>query len=151
MGENMKKKGMLVSVCMSITISLCLSLFGTLTSGHFTVKGWLISFAVTTVLSIIIGLVVPHRKISAGICDKHNIKQPFKKLLIESAVSDLIYTIPLTIVSVLMATAHAPVPIVPIIIKSLITSLIFGYFVIMIFQPLFVRLIINPPKEKNEA
>ena len=44
----MKKTGMKMSLCMGITLSFFLSLTGTVTSGHFSVSGWLISFVIST-------------------------------------------------------------------------------------------------------
>ena len=54
MNEEMKKKmrkvGIEINFCMGITLSFFLSLVGTLSSGHFTVPGWLLSFLVSTII-----------------------------------------------------------------------------------------------------
>lgn len=147
MDQNMKKKGKLVSLCMSITISLCLSLFGTLTSGHFTVPGFIVSFIASLILSLIIGMLVPVKPLGDKLTGKMGIKKPIPKLLIEVLLSDLIYTIPITIAMVAIATSKAPVPLMQVLPKSLISCLIFAYFVILIFQPLYIKLIIKPPKQ----
>lgn len=147
MDQNMKKKGKLVSVCMSITISLFLSLFGTLTSGHFTVPGFIVSFIASLALSLIIGFLIPVKPLGDKLTAKMGITKPIPKLLIEVLLSDLIYTIPITIAMVAIATSKAPVPFMTVLPKSLISCLIFAYFVILIFQPLFIKLIIKPPKQ----
>ena len=64
--KKMRKIGMTVSICMGITMSFFLSLIGTAVSGHFTVPGWIISFLISTVVSLVIGFIIPIKKVTDG-------------------------------------------------------------------------------------
>ncbi len=98
-----------MGIAMSFTMSLVGSLHGNIASGHFTVPGFissfLVSFVIATIIAIAIGFIVPMKKINDNLEAKHNLKKgEFKTLLIESLVSDLIYTplicLVMTIVSI---------------------------------------------------
>ncbi|SDB67800.1 hypothetical protein [Butyrivibrio sp. INlla16] len=52
MEEQMRKIGRQMAIRMGILMSLALSLVGTLTSGHFTVPGFIISFVLSTIISL---------------------------------------------------------------------------------------------------
>ena len=52
--NTMKKIGREMSILMSIAVSLTLSLCGTLLSGHFTIGGFLLSFAVSLAISLVL-------------------------------------------------------------------------------------------------
>ena len=83
-----------MSLLMGVTMSFCLSLTGNLTSGEgFQLMPFLISFAVSTVISILIGIIVPMRKLEGGAVSALKLKEhslPAK--LVSALVSDLIYT-----------------------------------------------------------
>ncbi len=59
----MKKVGIIMSVLMGVTMSFCLSLTNSIVSADkFDMTQFLISFGASTVLSLIIGLIVPMKK-----------------------------------------------------------------------------------------
>ena len=153
-----KKIGLQVSILMSLTLSLCLSLSGNLLSGHFIVKGFLISLLTSIVISIIISLLVPMKKVGEGVVARSGLREhSISARCLESFVSDLIYTPVITLVMVFMAyksaSKHdADITIAPMIIRSLLLSLMLGFVLIFVFQPLFVKLVLKrsgmsaPPK-----
>ena len=63
----MKKVSIEMSLLMGVTLSLFLSLTGTLSSGHFTIPDFLLSFVVSFIISLIIGFLVPMNKVSAAL------------------------------------------------------------------------------------
>ena len=147
----MKKVGMLMNVCMGVTMSFFLSLVGNLTSGHFTFPGFLASFLISTVISLVIGFLVPIRRISDNVCEKAGLAHgSIKARLLESVISDLIYTPFITLAMVTFAyftaASHAPEgapPFLPMFLSSLLISLAVGYVLIFIFTPLFLGLLIK--------
>lgn len=140
----MKKRAIIYSLLMSITISFCLSLFGTVTSGRFTMIGWLISFAASTLVSIIIGFVVPMKKITGWI--HSSISKAPVAFLITGLISDIIYTPIITALMIALAIRNAPVSFLSLYPKSLLGSFLVGYICILICQALFAKLLM-PPKE----
>ena len=143
----MKKIGMQMSILMGITLSFFLSLSGNLLSGHFTVIGFLISFAISTVISLVIGFTVPIRKISQQLCRKLNLKpHSLSELSIESLVSDVAYTPIITLCMVFLAyrtaVRHgASISFSGMYVPSLVISMILGYVLIFIFQPLYLKIL----------
>lgn len=144
MEEKMKKVEMYMSLFMGVTLSFCLSLIGNLSSGHFTVPGFLLSFLASTVISLIIGFIVPLRKITLG-ATKNLQPGSIMAKLTETALSDLIYTPVITLSMVFMAwksaTSHgAKMPFLPMFVKSLVISLFAAFAIIFIVTPLFMKL-----------
>ncbi|MBR1763791.1 MAG: hypothetical protein IJ746_00170 [Ruminococcus sp.] len=146
---NMKKIGMQVSILMSLTLSFCLSLSGNLLSGKFTVPGFLISFAASTVISLVIGLLVPMKRVGDAAVSKAGLKEhSLPARCLESLISDLIYTPFITLVMVFLAyknaTRHgADLSFLPMFGKSLLSSMVIGFVLIFIFQPLYVKLVLK--------
>ncbi len=142
-----KKIGRRMSILMGITLSFCLSLLGNLTSGHFTLSGFLISFAASTLISLIIGFLVPIKKVGDGICNALHLKpRSLPAHCAESFLSDLIYTPVITLAMVAlawkMAAAHgAQMPFLPVFLHSLLLSMIVGYVLIFILMPVYLRLL----------
>ena len=60
----MKNPAVKMSLLMGITMSFVLSLIGNLSSGMFTVPGFLKSFCISFLISLIIGFIIPIKKIS---------------------------------------------------------------------------------------
>lgn len=153
----MKKIGILMSVYMGLIMSFCLSLAGTLMGGHFTIPGWLVSFAISLVISLIIGFLVPIKKVSDAICRKFKVEpESMDGNRISSLVSDIIYTPVITVVMVVImvgnARKHIPEEILasgqgPSLGKELLIALpmcfVIGYVIIMIVQPILVKALIK--------
>lgn len=151
----MKKMMIGMTFLMGFTMSICLSLLGTLTSGHFSVPSFLISFGISFALSLMIGFSVPVKPLGDKICEKWKVNpRSFKGTAVSALVSDLIYspfiTIVMEVVMLKNAAEHAPEGAVPPIGKvlpgSLLLCLAVAYVVIMITQPLFVRLLMRGMK-----
>ncbi|MBR4463853.1 MAG: hypothetical protein IKS40_04515 [Treponema sp.] len=153
--QMMKKIGRRMSILMGVSLSFCLSLLGNLTSGHFTLPGFLISFAVSTLISLIIGFLVPMKKVGDGLANALHLKpRSLPAHCAESFVSDLIYTPVITLAMVAlawkMATSHgAQMPFLPMFLHSLVLSMIVGYVLIFILMPVFFKLTTRgqPPLE----
>lgn len=152
----MKKVSMLMSVLMGFSMSLVLSLLGTGMSGHFTVPGWFVSFGISFVISLIIGFLVPMKLVGDAACKKcHIVPESLKGNLLSGLISNFIYTPIITIimVSVMISNAakqmkaagqteHIPT-IGQTLVPSLIVSLVVGYIVIIILQPIFIKLLMK--------
>lgn len=142
----MKSVGMKMSLMMGTALSFCLSLVGNLSSGHFTVPGFLISFAVSLVISLIIGFLVPMGKVTMSLDRKLNMApDKLSTRCFNALISDLIYTPLITFVMVTMAwkqaTSHgAPIPYWPMLLKSLVLTMIVGYVLIFILTPVFMKI-----------
>ena len=155
----MKKIGMQMSILMGITLSFFLSLSGNLLSGHFTIAGFLVSFAVSTMISLVIGFRVPVRKISQQLCKMLTLKpHSLSELSIESLVSDIAYTPIITLCMVFLAykiaVKHgASINFTRMFVPALIISMILGYVLIFIFQPLYLKILFkaNHIDPKNQA
>ena len=153
---DMKRVGLMMTVLMGITMSLVLSFVGTFTSGHFSLMAWLFSFTVSLVVSLVIGFTVPVKRICDGACNKCGlVPESFKGNLFGSLISDLIYTPVITLIMVVIGVLKrlppdASVPLIPIIIHafipSLIKCLIVGYVVIVVAQPLFIKMLVKNAK-----
>lgn len=147
--KKMKKIGIEMSLLMGVTLSFFLSLTGILSSGKFTVPGFLISFVVSLIISLIIGFLVPMKKVNDSLDARLGLKpHTLKTRLFESLISDLIYTPIITLIMITMAYRNAsangaPVQYVPMLIGGLVLSLIVGYVLIFIFMPLFMKLVMK--------
>ena len=152
----MKKIGRKMSILMGITLSFFLSLQGNLLSGHFAVPAFLLSFAISTAISLIIGFLVPMKKVGDSVCNALHLKpRSLPAHCAESLVSDVMYTPVITLAMVAlawkMATAHgAQIPFLPMFLHSLALSMITGFVLIFIFMPLYMRLVVpkQPPAPK---
>ena len=148
MEEQMKKVGRSISIKMAVTMSFFLSLVGNLTSGHFSLVGFLTSFLISLVISILIGLLVPIGKLGGAACRAAKLKQgSLGARLMESLVSDLIFTPIMTLIMVFLAYnavmkqsgGMAQISFGGMFFSSLIICFIVGYVLIFIVQPLFFR------------
>lgn len=155
MEQNMRALGMKMSVLMGITMSFVLSLVGTLTGGHFSVPSWIISFGLSLIISLVIGFVVPIKKVGDKVCGAFKINpESGKGNLLSGLISDLIYTPVITIIMVVVmlgnAAKHAPEGAVPPISRvlpgSLLICFVIGYIVIIIVQPLFLKMLLKKGK-----
>ena len=142
----MKKIGRQMSLLMGVTLSFCLTLFNMLRSGQFTVPGFLISFLVATVISLVIGFLVPMKKVGDAAVEKLGLQpRTLKARLIETLISDLIYTPIITVVMIFMARSHMDTkpPLAPMLIGSLVISLLVGFVLIFFLMPLYLKLVMK--------
>ena len=156
----MKKIGILMNILMGVSLSCALSLTGFGLSGHFELVPWLISFALSTVLSLIIGFCLPVRKAEAACCKKCGLQErSLGALALSSLTSDLFYTPVITLLMVALAYSGAKKGIeaalangapaeslpqlqfLPMFLHSLVISLIVGYVLIFILQPLYLKIL----------
>ncbi len=146
----MRRVGREISVLMGITLSFFLSLTGVLLSGHFTLLGWLISFAISTVISLLIGFIVPMKPLLDKVTGNMR-RGAFSTRCLESLISDLIYTPIITLAMVAFAykniASHAPAdqvpPFLPMFLISLAEEMVIGFILIFIFMPLYMRLVMK--------
>lgn len=152
MEQKMRMVGIKMNILMGVTMSLILSLIGTLTGGHFSVPSWLVSFGISLVISLVIGFAIPIKKLGDGACKKCKVSpESLKGNLISGLISDLIYTPVITIIMVVVmlsnAAKHAPAGAVPPVSRVLPGSLaicfIVGYIVIIIIQPLYLKMLLK--------
>ena len=150
--DKMKRIGRQMGIRMGLLMSFSLALIGTATSGHFTIPGFLVSFVISSVVSIIIGFVVPVGKISGDLCRKKGLRPgTVKARLLESFISDIIYTPVMTLIMVGFAYmmimknsgGNAQVPFLPMFLESFVICMIAGYILIYIFMPLFLKQIMK--------
>lgn len=149
MKEKMRKIQREMAMYMGITLSFCLSLFGNATSGRFTVIGFILSFILSSIISIIIGWFVPMKDVSDKITGKLGMEQgKGSTRVMESFISDIIYTPIITFAMILLAykqaTAHGgDMPFVPVFIKSLIESLILGLIIIHLLTTIYLKFVLK--------
>ncbi len=148
MEKIMRKKAITYSLLMSVSISLFLSLFGLGISGHFTIPGWIVSFVLSTIISIIIGFIVPMKKITMALENKLPSKPAV--FFVSALISDVIYTPIISASMVALAARNAPVPFGILYLRSVIPCFIVCYFVILIFQFAY-RKILMPPMPPKQA
>lgn len=144
---NMKKIMTQMNLLMGVTLSFCLSLVGNLRAEKFSVVGFLISFVISVIISMIIGFCVPVKPLTDKLEAKCGIRpRSTGAKFFDALISDLIYTPIITIVMTIFAykqaTSHgAEIPFVPMLISSLLISLVVGYILIFICMPLFLKLV----------
>ena len=144
----MKTAGRLISMMMGLILSFFQSLAGQLRSGQFTFQGWIVSLALSIAASWLIGYIVPMGKVSKSICRK--LKCPegsLKARIAESAVSDLIFSPFITLANVLLAWRNIPPqarpPFLPMFLPSLGISLLIGFVLVFIFQPICKKFVLS--------
>ena len=150
MEEKMKKIGRGMNIRMGLLMIFCLSLIGTLFSGHFTMPGFILSFIVSTIISMIIGFVIPMGKVTNSLAGKLGLKQgTLPERLFSSLISNLIYTPLMTFCMVFLAYqmamkqsgGMAQLNLLSMFLPSLLICFIAGYILIFIFQPLFFKIL----------
>ena len=150
MKNQMRKVGIRMSVMMGVTLSFFLSLTGMGVAGQLSQPGWfpkwLSSFLISLIISFVIGFLVPMGKVTMAI-EKNPAfpKGALKTKLLETLLSDLIYTPLITLCMVAMAWYSANshgghMPFLPAFLKSLGATFLVGYVLIFIFMPVFTKL-----------
>ena len=146
MDEQIKKIGRAMSIRMGLTMSFVMSLVGTLTSGHFTIIGFLISFVGSSIIALIMGFLIPIGKITHDFTVKRGM-QPGKisTRCVEALISNLIYTPIITLAMVAIAYfmamkqsgGMAQLSFLPMFLHSLLLCFVVGFILIFLIQPLF--------------
>ncbi|MBO5561408.1 MAG: hypothetical protein J6A07_07110 [Firmicutes bacterium] len=150
---DMRSAGIKMSLLMGLTLSFFLSLTGLLSSGKFTLSGFVSSYIVSLVISLVIGFVVPMKKVSESLSKKFGIKErTLGARAFESLVSNIIYTPFISFCMVTLAyigaTRHgAHIPYLPMLLKSLVLTFIVGYLLIFTFMPIYFRICFKNRKE----
>lgn len=143
-----------MNLLMGFTMSLVLSLTGTLVGGHFTIPSWLVSFGASFVLSLIIGFIIPIKPLCDCLSKVFHIKEKsFGKNLFDSFISDTIYTPLMSAAMVFLARTTIPVehrpPFLALYTPSLIATFVVGLVVIFIVQPLFLKMLMKKFSPEN--
>ena len=149
MEKKAKKANLHMSLLMAVTLSFFLSLLGLVSAGQFNVPEFIKSFCISFVISLIIGFFVPMQRVGAAAAKALKLKRgSIGARLIESLISDLIYTPIITFCMVFMAykaaTAHgAPLKLAPMLIRSEIISILAAYVLIFIITPIYLKLVMK--------
>lgn len=145
--KDMKRVGFLVSVLTCLTLSICLPFVGVIQSGSFRVGMYLLNFTLSFAISFIISLVFPAIKVNMYLEKRFRLKiGSLKARLVETLVSDLIYT---PVISIIMTTlawygmkssGEQIPPYIGMILVSLLISFAAAYVIIFITVPLYLKL-----------
>ncbi len=148
MEEQMRKIGREMSVRMGLTMSFVMALVGTLTSGHFTFVGFLISFVCSAIIALAMGFIIPIGKITNDLTVKKGMKPgKLSTRCVEALISNLVYTPVITLAMVGMAYymamkqsgGMAQLSFVPMFLHSLVICFVVGFILIFLIQPLFFK------------
>ena len=138
---NMKKAGQLIGVLMGLTMSFCLSLIGMISAGQFSIPGFLKSFVISFLISLLLGQLIPARRISDSLLGKYELKPG-------TLVTTLTYSPVMTLIMVWMAwrqaVSHgARIPFGPMLVKSEFISLIGAFVISFLAAPVWVSLVMK--------
>ena len=138
-----------MSLLMGISLSFALSLYGNLSSGHFSVPAFLVSFLLSTFISIMISMFVPMPKLEEKCCSKLGINphSPGGNA-VTALLSDLIYTpvitLAMTALAYTQAVKHgASASFGAMFLISLLISLLIGFVLIFLLKPLYLRIVLK--------
>jgi len=143
----MKQLGMKMGLLMGTTIGFVNSLIGNLSSGRFTVSGFLISFLISFAVSQILGRIVPVRKISEQCLKKANARPGTGKgRVIEALVTTLVYSPIMTFVMILFAYLRArshgvQLPFGPMLLRSECISIVSSFILSYLLSPIYLKLL----------
>ena len=141
-----KKAQIRMGLMMGAAMSFTLSLIGMLSSGQFTVPGFLLNVAISFVISFVLGLIVPVKKISNSLVEKLGLeKGSLGARMADTLVSDLAMSPVMTFIMVgvayLQARSHgAPVVFGQMYLKALGISLVGAYIMIFLVSPVFEKI-----------
>lgn len=159
----MKKIGIQMNIFMGLFMSIILSIVGT-TFGQATsaagiqfpgiIIGIVVSFIASFAISLIIGFIVPMKKVGDGVCNLFKTSSnAILGKVVSALASDLIYTPVITFAMVAIARfmagkqnpealAHMP-PYIIMVLPSLALTLVVGWVVIFIIQPILMKRILK--------
>ena len=140
-----KKMGLL----MGFSMSFVLTLVGMSSAGKLTLPGFLLSFTVSFLISILAGKIIPAKRIAAEWTRKLNLEPgSLKARLLDALVTDLAYSPFMTLVMVsiayFQATSHgAKIPFIPMLLKSELISFAMAFVLGFVLPPLFVKILMK--------
>ena len=161
--KKMRAAGMKISALMGFTMSLCLSLFENITSGHFSLPLFFITFLASLIVSLIIGFIVPMKKVTDAAREMFRLKEgTVPARVVESITSDLIYTPVITLLMVTIvynitrrqiAASVPPEQLEAVLaglpgfgqmfLVSLAECMVVGFVLIYFFTPIFTRMVLG--------
>ena len=148
MNEQMRKINRSMSIKMGITMSFFMSLIGMSTSGHFTIPGFVVSFVISSIISLVIGFLIPMGRLSAMACKALKFQRgSLPARIVETVVSDLVYTPVMTLAMVGLAYnmamkqsgGMADLNFARMFFPSLIICFLAGLVIIFIIQPVYFK------------
>ncbi|MCR5250740.1 MAG: hypothetical protein K6E50_09065 [Lachnospiraceae bacterium] len=111
MGEAERKIGMRMNLLMGLTLSICMSVIMSviefINSGHFVLPVLLLTFAVSFLISLLIGFVIPMGKLGRAATKKMK-PGSLKARCVEALISDLIYTPLITLAMIILVRKAVP-------------------------------------------
>ncbi len=152
----MRKVGTTISFMMSFTLSFFLSITGVVTGNMRNIRegnvsmpqlvlSIIVSYIMSTVISLMIGFIVPMGKVNEALAG--NMKG-IKRRLYEALISDLVYTPIITFAMTGYAYTKvmresqgmAQIHFIPMFLSSLLICMAVGYVFIFILQPVFTKI-----------
>jgi len=130
---------------MGLSISLAMSIVGPALSGHPSFPAFIVSFLCSSVISIIIAIIVPIKKITDSACEKiHLNPEGVGGRFFSALVSDLIFTPIMTFLMVFMNYKRAKMfdpglSFVSMFLGNVFISFTIAYLIILVFLPLFIK------------
>ena len=146
---NNKKISREISLLMALTMSFTLTVVGLVSSGQFTLQKFLISFPLSFLISLVIGMLIPVKEIGEALVSKcHLTKGTLKARLLETLVSNVLFSPLMTFIMVYMAykqaTAHgARIPFGPMLLSAEIISFIAGFILIFVVTPVITGFVLK--------
>ncbi len=151
-----------MSVSLSFVLSLVGNLLGTRQNGRFSIHSWLIFFAASTIVSLVLGLIIPINRAAEGASRGLKLKEKsIPARIVETLVADIIYTPLINFLMIFIARQNAITNGAPP--QSLVLWRMFllsfpgvfatGFVFIFVFAPLFGRLarfIVSKRAEKGK-
>ena len=137
-----------MSVSLSFVLSLVGNLLGTRQNGRFSVHSWLIFFAASTIVSLVLGLIIPISRAAVGTSRALKLKEKsIPARIVETLIADIIYTPLITFLMVFIARQNAITSGAPpqslklwrMFILSFPGVFATGFVFIFIFSPLFEK------------
>ena len=148
---DLKKQSLKMSLAMSATMSFFLSLIGNLSSGFFTIAGFLRSFAISLAISVFVGLIFPMKKIADRLIERFSLSpRSFKARVLTSFISAICYTPLMTLAMVWLAHRQLSaqgirIPFLPMFLRSACISMIASFLVSYIAAPLYSKIFFKGP------
>ena len=147
-----RKSGMMMGLLMGLTMSFSMSLIGNLTSGRFSFGGFLTSFGISFLISLLIGRIVPMNRIAASLINRKGLDpRSLRARILESLVTGLTYTPLMTFFMILLthhqAVSHgAQIPVLPMLIRGELIQIPASILISFLILPVYKRLLFK----KNE-